>query len=169
MSSSAEKGLSAAEVAERVARGEVNRVRRSDAADYLDICRRNLLTVFNALVAPAAGALLVLGDYRAGISVSGMMIVNTALGLAQEIQPFPDRGSIGHLAILKVDAFLISFRRPGRGLVGTDIAQHAQEKPVIVLGILVVARRSRELGRMAIAVLKDLDDLLQVQPVQVLL
>jgi cation-transporting ATPase E len=79
-------GLNAAEVAERVARGEVNRVRRDDRAEYLDIVRRNTLTLFNALVVPAAAALFALGDWKAGLAVSGMALTNTVLGLAQEVR-----------------------------------------------------------------------------------
>lgn len=80
------QGLSHTEVQERVAQGLVNRVRRSDAAEYLDIVQRNLLTLFNALVFPAAVLLFLLGDYPAGLAVSGMAIANTLLGLVQEIR-----------------------------------------------------------------------------------
>jgi cation-transporting ATPase E len=80
------KGLTAAEVAERTARGEINRVRRSNAAEYLDILARNTLTLFNALVVPAALALLALGDWRGGAAVSGMAIANIVLGLVQEVR-----------------------------------------------------------------------------------
>ncbi len=79
-------GLSAAEVAERVARGQVNRVRRSHWAAYLDVVARNVFTLFNGLVVPAAVALFALGDYRAALAVSGMAITNTLLGLAQEVR-----------------------------------------------------------------------------------
>src|SRR6516225_9298887 len=80
------QGLTAAEAAERAARGQVNRVRRSDRADYADIVARNVLTLFNALVVPAALALFGLGEYRDGIAVSGMALANTVLGLVQEIR-----------------------------------------------------------------------------------
>src|SRR5262249_7000026 len=79
-------GLTAAEVADRVARGRTNRVRRSELASYLDIVARNVLTLFNALVVPAAVALFLLRDYRAAISVSSLALINTALGLAQELR-----------------------------------------------------------------------------------
>jgi cation-transporting P-type ATPase E len=79
-------GLTSAEVAERVARGQVNRVRRSDWAEYADIVRRNVLTLFNAMVVPAAVALFVLGDFRAAFAVSGMAVTNTVLGLVQEVR-----------------------------------------------------------------------------------
>jgi cation-transporting ATPase E len=86
MSKTRESGLTSAEVEARVARGEVNRVRRSDRADYLDIAARNLLTLFNALVLPAAVALFFLDEYRGAAAVSGMAVTNTVLGLVQEIR-----------------------------------------------------------------------------------
>ncbi|HZT82022.1 MAG TPA: HAD-IC family P-type ATPase, partial [Gemmataceae bacterium] len=99
----ATRGLTAAEVAERVARGEVNRVRRSDWADYRAIVRRNVLTLFNALVVPAAVALLFLGICQEprllpdAWSVSALAIINTALGLVQEIRA---KRHLDRLAIL---------------------------------------------------------------------
>jgi cation-transporting ATPase E len=81
-----ERGLTAAQVAERMRRGLVNRVRRSDWAAYRDIVTRNLFTVFNALVVPAAVALFVLQEYRGAVAVSGMAVINTAIGLIQEFR-----------------------------------------------------------------------------------
>jgi cation-transporting ATPase E len=80
------QGLTAAEAAERAARGETNRVPRSDRAEYADIAARNLLTLFNAVVVPAAVALFLLGDYKAALAVSGMALTNTVLGLVQEVR-----------------------------------------------------------------------------------
>jgi cation-transporting ATPase E len=79
-------GLTAAEVAERIARGDVNRVPRSDRAEYFAIVVRNLFTLFNALVAPAVAALFLLGEYGDAIAVSGMALTNLFLGLIQEIR-----------------------------------------------------------------------------------
>jgi cation-transporting ATPase E len=80
------RGLTAAEVAERVRQGLVNRTPRSVGREYAAIVARNLFTLFNALVAPAAIALFVLHKYAGAFAVSGMAIVNTAIGLAQEIK-----------------------------------------------------------------------------------
>jgi cation-transporting ATPase E len=87
-------GLTSAEAAQRAAGGLVNRVRRSDAAEYRDIVARNVLTLFNALVISAAIALFLLSDewnfkddnFKAAFAVSGFALVNTVLGLAQEIR-----------------------------------------------------------------------------------
>src|SRR5262245_53275770 len=78
-------GLTAAEVAERVRRGDVNRVPRSEFRQYAQIVRRNVLTLFNAMVLPAAVALFGLAEYRGAIAVSAMAIINSAIGLAQEL------------------------------------------------------------------------------------
>src|ERR671912_269127 len=80
------RGLTVAEVAERVGRGEVNRVTRYHGAEYRDILSRNLLTLFNALVVPAAVALFLLGEWRGAVAVSGLAVLNTAIGLAQEVR-----------------------------------------------------------------------------------
>src|SRR2546423_12536936 len=79
-------GLTSAEVAERVRLGQVNRTPRSDRADYANIVARNVFTWFNAMVTPAAIGLLVLGEFQGAIAVSGMAVVNTLLGLVQEIK-----------------------------------------------------------------------------------
>src|SRR5947208_8202323 len=79
-------GLSSAEVARRTQLGQVNRVRRSDAAEYRAIVFRNVFTVFNALVLPAAVALFFFRKYQGAVAVSGMGIINTVIGLVQEIR-----------------------------------------------------------------------------------
>src|SRR5437870_3458759 len=71
-------GLTAAAVAERTSRGLLNRVRRSPFTEYLKIVRRNLFTIFNVLVAPAALLLFLLGgpdNWRDALTVSGMIFV----------------------------------------------------------------------------------------------
>jgi cation-transporting ATPase E len=81
-----ERGLTLAEVAERVASGHVNRPPTNDWWPILDILRRNVLTLFNALVVPAAIALFVLGDYRGAWAVSAMAVANLAIGLTHEFR-----------------------------------------------------------------------------------
>ena len=83
----ASQGLTDAEVAERMRRGQVNRTPRTVVRDYARIVARNVVTWFNAMVSPAAIALFMLDDTPAsGIAVSAMAIINTVLGLGQEIR-----------------------------------------------------------------------------------
>jgi cation-transporting ATPase E len=79
-------GLTSAEVAPRVERGEVNRAPRSAWLDYAKIVARNLFTLFNALVVPVAIGLFLAKDYNPAFAVSGMAVINTVLGLVQEIR-----------------------------------------------------------------------------------
>src|SRR5262245_24850982 len=91
------RGLTAAEVSERIARGQVNRTPRSAWAAAGDIVRRNLFTLFNALVVPAAIALFLLKEYPGAWAVSGMALVNTVIGLVQEVRA---KRHLDHLAVL---------------------------------------------------------------------
>jgi cation-transporting ATPase E len=102
-------GLTAAEVAERVRRGQVNRTPRSDWAEYRSIFIRNVFTLFNALVVPSAVILFWYQEYRDAIAISGFVTVNTVLGLAQEIRA---KWHLDHLAILTETR--VRVRRDGR-------------------------------------------------------
>jgi cation-transporting ATPase E len=97
MSQATFSGLTSAEVAERIRLGQVNRSPRSDWADYAAIVSRNLLTLFNLMVVPAAVALFYLDEPQAGLAVSGFAIVNSALGLTQELRA---KRHLDRLAIL---------------------------------------------------------------------
>jgi cation-transporting ATPase E len=90
-------GLTSAEVALRVARGQVNLVPRSEWRAYAGIVSRNICTLFNALVLPAAIALFFLQKYQGALAVSAMAVVNSALGLYQEIRA---KRHLDRLAIL---------------------------------------------------------------------
>lgn len=78
-------GLTTLEVQDRQRRGLVNRVRARLWFEYGSIVIRNLATWFNALVVPASIALYHLEEYRGAIAVMGMMVINTIVGLTQEI------------------------------------------------------------------------------------
>lgn len=90
-------GLTACEVADLTRRGLVNRTRRSAWADYAVIASRHLFTVFNFVVGPTAVILFAYGDWRAGISVTGTALVNTIIGLVQELRA---KRQLDKLAIL---------------------------------------------------------------------
>jgi cation-transporting ATPase E len=135
-------GLGAAEVAERIRRGEVNRAPRSNWADYRAIAARNLLTLFNALVVPAAIALFLLGDYRAAWAVSGMAVINTVIGLVQEIRA---KRHLDRLAILgEARARVLRDGKevtiPAGEVVLDDCLLLAAGEPVVADGTILAAR-----------------------------
>ncbi|MFJ8075529.1 HAD-IC family P-type ATPase [Streptomyces sp. NPDC096176] len=78
-------GLTAAQVAERVARGEVNDVPVRSSRSAVDIVRANVLTRFNAII----GVLWVIMFFVAPIqdSLFGFVIIaNTGIGIVQELR-----------------------------------------------------------------------------------
>ena len=135
-------GLSAAEVAQRVAAGRVNRVRRSDVAEYRDLVVRNVLTLFNALVVPAAVALVALGDYRAGAAVSGFALFNTLLGLVQEVRAkrHLDRLTLLAEARVRVMRDGSAVEVPAGDVVADDVVLLAAGDSVVADGPVVEAR-----------------------------
>jgi len=80
-----ERGLSAAEVAERVARGAVNRVKDRTSRSVASIIRENVLTLFNAIIVAASIIVLLFGDLRDGI-FGGVMIINAVIGIVSELR-----------------------------------------------------------------------------------
>ncbi|MFF4340344.1 HAD-IC family P-type ATPase [Kitasatospora sp. NPDC001540] len=78
-------GLSAAQVAERVARGQVNDVPVRSSRSVREIVRANVFTRFNAIIGVMFGIILVVGPIQDGLF--GLVIVaNTAIGIVQELR-----------------------------------------------------------------------------------
>ena len=102
-----ERGLSAAEVAERVARGAVNRVKDRTSRSVASIIRENVLTLFNAIIVAASVIVLLFGDLRDGI-FGGVMIINAVIGIVSELRA---KRTLDSLAI--VDAPQVSVLRDG--------------------------------------------------------
>ena len=78
-------GLSAAEVAERVARGEVNDVPDAPSRTFGEIIRANLFTRFNALIGALFVIVMACGAYRDGL-FGGVIVANTLIGIIQELR-----------------------------------------------------------------------------------
>nr|MDP9331650.1 HAD-IC family P-type ATPase [Actinomycetota bacterium] len=81
----AARGLSASEVAERVARGEVNRLPPPHTRTYGQIVRANLLTRFNALLGAMLAIILVVGPFQDAL-FGFVLIANAAIGIVQEVR-----------------------------------------------------------------------------------
>ena len=135
------RGLGAAEVAELVARGLVNRPPRSGSSEYRLIVARNVFTPFNAIVVPAAVALFLLGDLRGAWAVSGMAVVNACIGLLQEIRAKRHLDRLDLLSETKTRVVrdgtehLISAVDVVRG----DILKLAAGEPVVADGVVLTA------------------------------
>jgi cation-transporting ATPase E len=81
----AEQGLSAAEVAQRVAKGQVNDVPSAPTRTIGQIVRSNLLTRFNLLLGSLLVVILVVGPLQDALF--GLVIVaNTLVGIVQEVR-----------------------------------------------------------------------------------
>jgi len=81
----AEAGLSAAEVAERVARGQVNDIPSAPTRTIGQIVRSNVLTRFNLLLGSLLAVILVVGPLQDALF--GLVIVaNTVVGIVQEVR-----------------------------------------------------------------------------------
>jgi cation-transporting P-type ATPase E len=80
-----ETGLSAAEVAERVGDGRVNRVDDSSSRSLRDIIRSNIFTRFNALITGLTVVVLVVGEPRDALFAI-VMVFNALIGIAQELR-----------------------------------------------------------------------------------
>ena len=78
-------GLSAAEVAERVARGEVNVDASVKTRSVRQIVRENVLTLFNAINAVLAVFVLFTGSYK-NMLFMVVIVCNAAIGIVQEIR-----------------------------------------------------------------------------------
>src|SRR5690348_3054473 len=135
-------GLTAAEVAERTTAGRTNRIPSSDWAEYLDIVKRNVFTLFNALVAAAATVLFLLRDPQPAIAVGGYTLLHTVIGLAQEIraQRLLDRLTLlaeGRVAVIRDGS---RQEVPAGDVVEGDVVVLAAGDPVVADGEVLESR-----------------------------
>ena len=141
MSTTPPRGLSSADVEQRILLGQINRVRRSDAAEYRDIVLRNILTVFNGLVVPAAIALFLFGKYQGAVAVSGMAVINTVLGLVQELRAKRHLDRLSLLAETRVRVVRDEREQevPAGDVVLGDVILLRSGEPVVADGPVVAA------------------------------
>ncbi|CAN5158112.1 HAD-IC family P-type ATPase [soil metagenome] len=78
-------GLTAAEVAERVARGETNATKRTTSRPLWFIIRDNVFTLFNAILTVCFVAIALIGDLRDGLFYL-IVVVNSLIGIVQELR-----------------------------------------------------------------------------------
>ncbi|MFY1674651.1 HAD-IC family P-type ATPase [Plantactinospora sp. WMMB334] len=78
-------GLSTAQVAERIAAGQVNDVPVRSGRTVAEIVRANLLTRINAIMGVLFGMILVVGPIQDAL-FGGVIIANTLIGVVQELR-----------------------------------------------------------------------------------
>ncbi len=101
-------GLSSAEVAERIARGQRNDVPRAASRSATEIVRSNILTVFNAIVGTLCVIVLIFG--QPPDALFGLVIVaNTGIGILQELRA---KRTLDRLALIGEEP--VRVRRDGR-------------------------------------------------------
>jgi len=76
-------GLTAAQVAERVAGGRANTQTQPSSRSVGDILRENIFTLFNGILTACFVVVVLLGDLRDGFFF-GIVIVNALIGIVQE-------------------------------------------------------------------------------------
>ncbi len=80
-----ERGLSSAEVAERVARGQVNDVPAAPTRTVAQIVRANVFTRFNAILGVMLAIILVVGPLQDAL-FGIVLIANAGIGIVQELR-----------------------------------------------------------------------------------
>jgi cation-transporting P-type ATPase E len=80
-----DEGLTAAQVAERVAAGRVNVVEHRSSRDVGSILRENVFTRFNALIGALCAVMLVFGAFQDAL-FGFAVVANTGIGIIQELR-----------------------------------------------------------------------------------
>ncbi|MDC4233264.1 cation-translocating P-type ATPase [Actinomyces sp. B33] len=108
-------GLTADEVAQRVALGQTNAVEQRSSRSLGSIIRENVLTLFNAILIGAMVLVLVFGHWQDAV-FGGVMIINAIVGIVAEWRA---KRTLDALAI--VDAPHAEARRDGQRVrIGVD-------------------------------------------------
>ena len=80
-----ERGLSEAEVKERVAQGKTNQVKEKTSRSLSSIIRANVFNRFNAILGVLAIVVIIVGPLRDAL-FAGVLIFNTLIGIVQEVR-----------------------------------------------------------------------------------
>ncbi|MGI5126890.1 HAD-IC family P-type ATPase [Pseudonocardia sp. CA-107938] len=134
------RGLTAAEVARRVADGKTNDVPARASRSVGEIVRANVLTRFNAIVGVLFAIILVIGPIQDGL-FGFVIIINTLIGIVQELRA---KRTLERLAI--VGEARPRVRRDGTvvelapsGVVLDDVIDLGPGDKIVVDGVVLAA------------------------------
>jgi cation-transporting ATPase E len=136
----AETGLSAAQVAERVAAGQSNDVPSAPSRTMAQIVRANVLTPFNALLGSMLALILLVGPLQDAL-FGFVIILNSGIGIVQEIRA---KKTLDRLAVLTAPKAQVvrdgDVRElPVGDVVIDDVLEIVAGNQVVVDGAVVVA------------------------------
>jgi cation-transporting ATPase E len=134
-------GLSSAEVAERVARGETNAFESPTSRSAWSIIRANVFTIFNGIIAACFLMLLLIGRWQDAL-FGFSAIANTIIGSVQE---FRAKRSLDRLALMHAP----------QARVLRDGGEHEIALAEIVLGDVLVLRAGDQVGADAAVATSD--------------
>lgn len=136
----AQAGLTTADVAERIAAGQVNDVPVRSGRTVAEIVRANLFTRINAIMGVLFGVILAVGPIQDAL-FGGVIIANTVIGVVQELRA---KRTLDRLAI--VGAARPVVRRDGRAvelaaadIVRDDLIELGPGDQVVVDGVVTTA------------------------------
>ena len=125
-------GLTAAEVQERVTRGQTNDTGERTSRKISEIVRANVFTRFNAILGAAAAVIVVIGPIQDALFVL-ILVANSAIGIFQEVN-----------AKRKLDQLAIKSAAPTRVVRDGDAQEVASEQ--VVLDDLVELRAGDQIA-----------------------
>jgi cation-transporting ATPase E len=99
------RGLTSAEVAERIARGETNAFKAHVGRSYWDIIRDNLFNLFNIVIGALLIVVLLFGDYATVVFAGFAVVTNSLLGMAQEINAKRKLDNLARLAASTIKVY----------------------------------------------------------------
>ena len=133
-------GLTTAQVEERVAKGLINDVPDAPVRTFSQIVKANVLTPVNGIVATLLALILIAG-FPADALFAGVVVSNSVIGIAQELQA---RRTLNALAVLSAPKARV--RRDSEsseiaisGVVADDVLELAPGDQVVVDGEVISA------------------------------
>ena len=139
--SGAPRGLSAAEVSQRVLEGRTNNVPDAPVRPVGEIVRNNVLTPVNAIIG-SMFVLIIVAGFPADALFAGVVVSNSLIGIAQELKA---RRTLHRLAVLSAPRARVvregQTRQVGTSeVVADDILELQPGDQVVVDGEVVAAR-----------------------------
>jgi cation-transporting P-type ATPase E len=136
------RGLSASDVAERVDRGEVNRVPAAPTRTVSQIVRANVLTRFNALLGAMLVLILLVGPLQDAL-FGLVLVANTLIGIVQELRA---KRTLDRLTLLTAPtATVVRDGEPARvapsAIVRDDVLALAPGDQIVVDGEVLASDR----------------------------